>query len=135
VAALSEEVLGVSFLEIAAADLVARNLSSYGDDGHAVAVAIVKTIDQVQVSRPATARAHRKTPGQMRVRPGGKRGSFLMSYGNPLNVAPRPDGIGDAIEGISSKTINLIHPGGHERIHKHLCYIYIFHGGLPLLVF
>jgi len=104
--------LGMSLLEIAAADFVARNLRRDGDNGHAIAVAIVKAVDQVQVARAAATCTHREMPGQMRVRPGGKRGGFLMPHVNPLHVAPLPDGIGDAVEGISSQTVNPIHSGG-----------------------
>jgi len=41
VATLREEVLGVSLLEISAADLIGRDLRSNGENGNTAAVAIV----------------------------------------------------------------------------------------------
>ena len=78
-AALREEMFRVGFLKIAAADFVAGNLRRNGENRNTVALAVVETIDQMQVAGTATAGADRQSSGEMRFRAGGKRRGFLMS--------------------------------------------------------
>src|SRR5882724_6062447 len=58
VAAVLEEVLGVRLLEVRAAELSARYLSRNREHGHTTAMTVVKAVDQVEVSGPATACAY-----------------------------------------------------------------------------
>jgi hypothetical protein len=57
--ALREEMFRMSFLEVVATYLSAGNLCGNRNHGNTVAVAIVKAIDQVQISRTAAPGAHR----------------------------------------------------------------------------
>jgi hypothetical protein len=58
-AALREEMFRVGFLKIAAANFVAGNLRRNGENRNTVALAVVETIDQMQIAGAATAGADR----------------------------------------------------------------------------
>ena len=58
-AALREEMFRVGFLKIAAANFVAGNLRRNREDGDTVALAVVETIDQMQIAGTATSGANR----------------------------------------------------------------------------
>ena len=87
------------FLEVAAAELRAGNVGGDGEHGHPGAVAIVETVDEVRVARPATARANGQRAGQMRLRSDGKCGDLFVAHGDPLHVVAAANGIGDAVQG------------------------------------
>ena len=59
VAALRKQMFGMRLLKISTANFVAGNLGGDGEDRDAAAVAIVETIDQVEVAGAATAGADR----------------------------------------------------------------------------
>jgi hypothetical protein len=61
-AALSEQVDGIRFLEVIAADLSARHLRRDREHRHAVAMTVVQAVDQVHVAGTAAARAHGQMP-------------------------------------------------------------------------
>ena len=59
-AALREEMFGVGFLKIAAADFRAGNLRRDGEDGDPAAVTVVEAVDQMEIAGAATAGADRQ---------------------------------------------------------------------------
>src|SRR5271157_4971348 len=59
-AAIAEKLVGMGFLKVIAADLLARNLRRNGQNWHAAALAVVEPVDQVHIARPANFR--RKPP-------------------------------------------------------------------------
>ena len=63
-AALAEQLLRVGLLEVAAADLGARDVRGDRQHRHPAAVRVEQPVDQVQVARSAAARAHRELAGQ-----------------------------------------------------------------------
>ena len=86
-AALREEMLGVSFLKISAADFVAGNLRGNRQDGNAAAVTVVESVDQMQIAGTATSGADRQSSGEMRFRSGGKRGGLFVSARESTEVS------------------------------------------------
>jgi hypothetical protein len=60
VAALREEMFRVGLLEVSAADFIAGDLRRDGQDRNPAAVAVVESVDQVQIS--GTAASRRKPP-------------------------------------------------------------------------
>ena len=58
-----------------------------GDGQHRnmVAVAVEKTVNQMQVARPAGTGAHRQFAGKLRFRSGGEGGNFFMARGHPVD--------------------------------------------------
>src|SRR5439155_26264478 len=55
-----------SLLKIRAADFPAGNLRRDGQNRNAAPMGIIKSIDEMQVTRPTATRAHGQTTGQMR---------------------------------------------------------------------
>jgi hypothetical protein len=127
-AALAKQAFRARLLKIIAADFIARNMRCNRQDRDAAAVAIIKSVDQMQVARPATSSANGEMPGQVRFRSRRKRGGFLVSHGNPFDVVPRADGIGDAVERISGQSIDVLHARRHQSVNEHIGYFFAGHG-------
>ena len=116
-AALRKQMFRMRLLEIAAPDFRARNLRCDRKHRDTAAMTIVKSVDQMEIARPATSRAHREIPGQLRFRAGRKRRRLFMPHRHPLQIFPRPDRIGDAVQRIAHQSINSLHARRDERIH------------------
>src|SRR5262249_7656465 len=106
VTALGKEVLGVGLLEVAAANLRAGNVSGDGDDGDAVSVAIVESIDEVHVAGAAAARAGGQLSGEVCVGPGGEGGDLLVPDVDPADLVVPPDVVGDAVQRVSRHSVH-----------------------------
>ncbi len=104
--ALCKQVFGMRLLEIGAADFSARNLRRDGQHRDTVAMAIIKSIDQMQVTRSTTPCAYRKASGQMRFRARRECSRFLVPDVYPLDVVSRSDGISDSVQRISGYSID-----------------------------
>ena len=61
-AALPEQLRGVGLLEIAAADLLARDMRRDRQHRHPGAVGVEQAVDEMEVARPAAGGAHRQLP-------------------------------------------------------------------------
>jgi hypothetical protein len=109
-AALREEMFGVSFLKIPAADFVAWNLRGNGQDGHAATMAVVEPVDQMQVGGTAASSTDGQSPGEMRFRSGGKRSGLFMPDVDPLNGLIFANGVGEAPERVAGTTIDTETP-------------------------
>src|SRR5258708_7506897 len=105
-AALCEEMLGISLLKIPAADLRAGYLCGDRQNRYAAAVTIVKAVDQVEIAWAATAGAHGQVSCEMRFRAGCKGGCFFMPYVHPLHIPPHANGVGNAVQRIAGNTID-----------------------------
>ena len=92
-----------------------------------VAVTVEQSVDEMQVSRPARARAHRQLAGQMRFRPGSKRGDFLMTRWHPFNGAHPVQAVGESVKRISRHTPDSLHSGLLEGFGNVVGYG-LFHG-------
>jgi hypothetical protein len=57
-------------------------------------MAIEETIDEVKIAWAATASADGKLSCEVRLRSGGKRGYFFMSYMKPFDLFAFPDDVG-----------------------------------------
>src|ERR1700678_2334617 len=79
VAAIPEDVVGLSLLKILAADLATGNLRGDRQHRHTIALAIVEAIDEVSVPRPATAGTDREIARQMSLSPSRKGGCFFVA--------------------------------------------------------
>jgi hypothetical protein len=106
VAALREEMLRMSFLEISGPDFRGGYLRGDSEDGDAATVAIVKPIDQVQIPGAATPGAYRQSPGEMRLRSCGESGSLFMPDVDPLSAIAGANRVCDAIERIAGYAVH-----------------------------
>src|SRR5665811_1093612 len=96
----------MGFLKISASDFTAWNLCGNRQNGDTTAMAIVETIDQMQVPRSAASGADCQIPGQMSFRSRRERGGFFVSHGNPLDVVSCADRVGNPVEGVSGQTVD-----------------------------
>src|SRR5580658_10667866 len=99
-AAPREDLFRIGLLKISTPDFSAWNLRRDGQNGDATALAIVKAIDQVHVSRPAASGAYRQLAREMRLCAGRERCCLFMAHANPLDVFASAKRIRDAIERI-----------------------------------
>jgi hypothetical protein len=101
-----------------------------GQNGDAAALAIVKAIDQVHVSRPAASGAHRQFASEMRFCAGREGGCLFMAHANPLDVLAGANRIRDAIERIARDSINSLNVGSHQDVYQQvshsLCHCHSF---------
>ena len=88
------------------------------EHGHARAMTVEQAVDEVQIARPATSRADRESSGQMRLRPGGEGGDFLMAHMDPFDVAAAAEGIRDAVEAVADDPIDALDAGGRQGCGK-----------------
>src|SRR5262249_41788046 len=86
VTAFLEQVLGMRLLKIAGSDLNRRDMRRNGKHGDTRAVAIEQSVDEMQVSGPATSRADGDVAGQMRLGTRGERGNLLVTHMYPLDL-------------------------------------------------
>ena len=68
-AALAEQLLWMRLLEVGRADLAGRDVRGDRQHRHPGAVGVEEAVDQVQVPRPATRRAHSELAGDRPLRP------------------------------------------------------------------
>jgi hypothetical protein len=98
-------------LKIAAPNFLTWNLRGDGKNWNTTAVTIVKSIDQMQISRAATSGTNREAAGKMGFRAGGERGRFFVSHVNPFHALLFANRIGDPIEGITADSVDSFHAG------------------------
>jgi len=120
VTALREEVFRAGFLKIAAANFAAGDLSRDREHWNAAAMAIIKTIDQMQIARAATPRAYRQSSSQMCFCAGRERGCLFVAHVNPLNLPLPPNRVGDSVKGITGNPVNPFHPGCRKSLHEQI---------------
>jgi hypothetical protein len=90
--------LGMRLLKIRASNLIAWNLRGDGKHRNTTALAVIETIDQMQIAGTATPRADSKLSGKMCLRASSERGRFFMSHVNPLNLLLLSNRVGDPVE-------------------------------------
>src|SRR5580692_12627768 len=100
-AAPREDLYRIRLLKISTSDFSARNLRCDGQNRDAAALAIVKAIDQMHVSRPAASGAYRQFASEMSLRTGREGGCLLIACADPLDVLASANRICDAIERIA----------------------------------
>jgi hypothetical protein len=117
-ATLPEDVFGMSLLEVSTPDFGTGNLRRDGENGDAAALAIVKAVDQMQVSGSAASGAYSQFAGEMRLRARRERARLLITRPYPLDVLAGANRIRDAIERISWDAVNSLDTRSHENIYQ-----------------
>jgi hypothetical protein len=111
--AFFEEILWVSLLEIAGADLTAGNLGRNRDHRRHAAMRVKKTVDQVKVPWPATPGAGGQFPSQLRFGASGKRGCFLVTDMDPLQLAISAHRVRHWIQAVTYKAVDPLDTSFH----------------------
>lgn len=97
-AAVVEEFLRMSLLEVVAADLRARDLRGDRQYRHSTAMGVVETVDQVQVAWSATARTDGELPGDRGLTRRRECRRFLVPDQSPVDAADLAQRIGQPVE-------------------------------------
>src|SRR5580658_5563926 len=100
-AAVLKQVFRMRLLKIAAADLPARNLRRDRQNRHAASMAIIETVDEVKISRPAASGADRQFARQVCLGAGGEGCRFFMPNMHPLNALALAHTIGETVQRIA----------------------------------
>jgi hypothetical protein len=87
-------------------------------------MAIEEAIDEVKITRAATARAYGKFSCKMSLRASGKRGHLFMSYMQPFDLFTFPDDVGQAVQGVAHYPVNSLYAGAHQCFHEDLSHLF-----------
>jgi hypothetical protein len=90
-------------------------------------VAVVKTVDQVKISRTTAPRAHRQASCEVSFRACGKSSRLLMSYMNPIKIFPCTNRVCDAVKGVTGNAIDPTHPSFGEDLCHEVRYSLVTH--------
>src|SRR5262249_33644722 len=101
-------------LKVVGADFRGRNVSGDRQDRHTRTVAVEQAVDQVQVTRSATAGADREVSGQVRLGAGSERGHLLVPDVDPLDRPLPPNGSVETIQAVADDAINALHASSHK---------------------
>src|SRR5882757_39257 len=107
-AALREEMFGISLLKISAANFPARNLCGNSEDRNAAALTIVEAIDQMHVPGATTSGTYRQLASEMGLGAGRERCNLLMSYTEPADVVPGANRVCDSVQRITRDSIDSL---------------------------
>src|SRR6266481_378316 len=105
-AALREEMLGISLLKISAANFPARNLCGNSEDWNAAALTVVEAINQMHVAGAATPGTYRQLASEMGLSAGGERRCLLVSYTNPADILSNANRICNSVERVAWNSID-----------------------------
>src|SRR6266853_712436 len=89
-------------------DFIAWNLRRNGENRNTAAMAVIEPIDQMQVTRTATASADRQTPCEMCFCSSSKRCRLFMPYVNPLNSFACANRIRDPVKRVAGNAVNSL---------------------------
>ncbi len=106
VAAILEQVLRVSLLEITAADFGTGNLRGDRQYGHAGAMTVIKSVDKVQIPRTTTAGAHGELSGDLGVGSCGEGRRFFMPHVQPVNPSALSHGVRQTVERVAHDAVD-----------------------------
>ena len=115
--ALPKEILRTGFLEICAANLTAWNLRCNRQHRDTAALAIIESVDQMQIAGTAASCADSKISGEVGLSSCSEGRDLLVSYVNPLHLPLSPNRIGETVERIPGKAVNSFHPRYGQGLH------------------
>ena len=78
--------------------------------GHARAVAVEQAVDEMQVARPAAARADRELAGQVGLGAGRESGGLLVPDMDPLDLALPAHRVGEAVQAVADEAVDPLDP-------------------------
>jgi hypothetical protein len=119
-AALAEQLLRMRFLEIRAADLLARDVRGDRQHRHATAVGVEQAVDQMQVAGPAAGRADRQLSRHRRLAGGSERRRLLVAHVLPRDLAVAAQRVGEAVDRVSRQPVHPAHAGRLQGRHHHI---------------
>jgi hypothetical protein len=104
--AFFEENLWVSFLKVFRTDLCAWDVRGDREYRHTIAMAIEKSVDEMQVPRSATPGADRERAGDGGIGACSERRDFFVTHRDPLDSTVRAQGVGNPVQGVADQPID-----------------------------
>ena len=133
VRAAGEDRLGVGLLEVAAADLGARDVRRDGEHRRPVALAVVEPVDQVQAARSGRPEHGGRSAGDLRVGAGREGPRLLVAHVDELDVRlVPPQRVDDRVRRVADDAVHLADPGLDHLVDEDLCHR-LGHGCAPVL--
>src|SRR5882672_3770173 len=120
--AFLEQDLRMGFLKISGADLGRRDLRRNGKHRHARAMAVEQSVDEMQVSGPATARAHRELTGQMRLGARREGCHLLVPDMHPLDPTLAAQRVGQSVQAVADDAIDPLYARCGKGFGELICY-------------
>src|SRR6516225_1844773 len=130
-ATITEKLVGMGFLKVVAADLLARNLRGDGQHRHSAAVAIIKAVDQMHVAWPATSGANGQFTRQVGLSTCGKRRRLFVAHADPFNLIAPADLLQDAVKRVADDTANPCYTCRDQSFDQDFCYSFLLHNFVP----
>ena len=96
------------FLEVAAADLLARDVGGDGEHGHVTAVRVEQAVDEVKVPRAAARRGHCEATGDRSFACRGEGRGLLVADVGPLDLAVTAKRVGEAVQRVAGEPVDAI---------------------------
>jgi hypothetical protein len=93
-----------------------------GQNGDATPLAIVKAVDQMQVSGPAASSAYSQFAGEMRLCARRECGCLLMAHANPFDPLAGANRIGDAIKRVAWDPVNSLNVRFQQNVYQQISY-------------
>src|SRR5579863_3459450 len=121
----------MGLLEIIAADFRAGNLGGNRQNRNARAMTVEQSVNQMQISRTATSRAHRQLASQVSIRACGKRRRFFMPGMDPGDIASLSQRLRDSIEAVPNDAVDAAHADRMENIDNQIRYFSVWHDCAP----
>src|SRR6266481_5384903 len=121
-AALREEMLGISLLKISTANFPTRNLCSNSEDRNAAALTVVEAINQMHVAGATTSGTYRQLASEMGLGAGGERRCLLVSYTNPANVLSDANRICNAVERVARDPVDPLNTSFRQNVYQQFGY-------------
>jgi hypothetical protein len=126
-AALREEMFGISLLKISAANFPARNLCGNGEDGNAAALTVVEAINQMHIPRATASGTYCQLASEMGLGAGGERRYLLVPYTNPANVLSNANRICNSVERVAGDSIDSLDTGFRQNVNQQLGHCFSRH--------
>jgi hypothetical protein len=121
VAALAEQLIGVSLLEVAGADLGTGDVGGDGQyRGHAP-MGIEQPVDEVQVAGAATAHAGRQLARELCLRTGRESRSLFVADMHPADLSAAADGVGHRVEAVAYDPVHALDARFGKAMNQTFC--------------
>ena len=120
-AALAEQFLRMGLLEVAAADLLSRDVSGDREHRYPGAVGLEQSVDQVQVPGTAASRADGELLGHRRFAGGRERSALLVANVLPDELAVAPECLGEPVDRVAGQPVHAADAGRLQHLHDHIC--------------
>jgi hypothetical protein len=113
-------VFGPSLLKEVGSELGAGYLRGDRQDRNAAALAIMESINEMEIARPTASCADRKFACNLRFASGREGGDLFVADHHPVDAIVSADGVGKAVERVAGDSIDTLHSSSHECLDDYI---------------